>query len=381
MKRILVFGERSSSLQRLIDLRAMRPSWDGAAVSDPQDAERALNNERFDAVIAEVGSPMDERLRFLNLLQTDYPAPARVVVAYDPRSHAQLQAACQPAGFVGSESPVEDVANVVERSLDISELIQDHALKVLIDQIDTLPPAPTVYLELNQALANDNASAATVAAIIGQDPSLASEILKVVNSALFGLRREITSIAEAVALLGFAMVRNLALSVAVYRSVSGTHRRRALQIEKLQQHALNTARLASGMAPNRVLADEFYLAGLLHDVGKLVFTTLRPEFLEQVDAEAQSSNRPRHEVERDLGGGVTHTEAGAYLLHAWGLPYAIIEAAAFHHQPERVPQTAFDALAAVHIANRLAHDPQDTCEDYLARLEAGCVAGSEHVFA
>ena len=73
MQRILILGERQSSLQRLIDLRATRPSWDGAAVADPRDAERALQNDRFDAVIAEVQSPADERLRFLDLIQMDYP--------------------------------------------------------------------------------------------------------------------------------------------------------------------------------------------------------------------------------------------------------------------------------------------------------------------
>lgn len=370
MKRILVLGERQSSLQRLIDLRATRPSWCGSAVSDPIDAERALRNDRFDAVIADVNSAGDERLRFLDHLDTAYPPPARIIVCDDQDASRKLQTRPMALGIVANDSPVELVANVVERSIDVSELIRDHALKVLIERIDALPPAPTVYVEMNQAIADDRSDAAAVAAIIERDPSLTGEVLKVVNSALFGLRREITNVDEAVALLGFVMVRNLATSVSIYKAVEGAAREHVARIEKLQQHALKTAKLATGMASNRLLADEYYLAGLLHDVGKLVFVLLRPEFEDEIAVEAESSERSRYDIEREIGGGVTHCEAGAYLLHSWGLPYSIIEAAAFHHHPEQVPQTGFDALAAVHVGNRLAHDPGDTCDAYLTSLSA-----------
>lgn len=368
MKRILVLGERKSSLQRLIDLRASRPSWDGVAVSDARDAERALRNDRYDAVIAEIHSPADERLRILDQLNTDHPETARLVITNDRHTNERLQSASSTIGILPSDSSIDIVANVVERSIDVTELIRDQALKVLIERIEALPPAPTIYRRLNQALADDRSDASTVAAIIGEDPSLSGEILKVVNSALFGLRREITSISEAVSLLGFVMVRNLALSVSVYRSARKTDKRGALQIERLQQHALQTARIASSMASNRIFADECYLAGLLHDTGKLVFLMLQPDFNVEIQQEARRTGRTPHEVEQALGGGVTHAEAGAYLLHTWGMPYSIIEAAAFHHRPEGVSQNRFDTLAAVHVANRLAHDPNDTCDEYLASI-------------
>ncbi len=381
MQRILILGERRSGLQRLLDLRATRPEWDGTAVSDPKDAERALANEQFDAVITEVESPNDDRLTFLDYLCAERPEPARLVMTNDRRSNEKLQTLKSSLGVLPNDTPIESVANLVERSIDVSALIRNNELKTLVQRIESLPPAPTVFRKLNQALVDDRSDAATVASIIGEDPALAGEVLRVVNSAAFGLRREITSIAEAVSLLGFVMVRNLATSVSVYRAAQRTNRRSALQIERIQQHSLETARIASSMASNRILADECYLAGLLHDVGKLVFITLEPGFLELVESEAERCQRPATTIEREYGFGVTHAEVGAYLLHTWGLPYPVIEAAAYHHHPETVSQTGFDTLAAVHVANRMAHDPDDPCDEYLATVGVYREAEAESLIA
>ncbi|MEZ4524071.1 MAG: response regulator [Thermomicrobiales bacterium] len=315
MKRILVIGERQRGLQRLIDLRATRPDWDGTAVSNRRDAEHALANDTYDAIITEIRSAHDDDLAFLESINQRHPDSARVVINNDRGAAARLQTLSSPLGIISGDSPVEAVANVVERSIDVSELIRDHGLKVLIEQIESLPPAPAVYTRLNGVLADQGSNAATVASIIEQDPSLVGEILKVVNSAYFGLSREITSVTQAVALLGFVMVRNLALSVSVFRSTSQARKLTTFQVEALQQHSLQTAKLAAKIMPDGERSDEAYLAGLLHDVGKLVFVMLNPDYVDDVAREARATGAPVHAIERELGGGVTHAEAGAYLLH------------------------------------------------------------------
>jgi len=118
------------------------------------------------------------------------------------------------------------------------------------------------------------------------------------------------------------------------------------------------------------------MAGMLHDIGKLVLALRLPEQFRQTQERSRQHRLPSWQTERELL-GISHAEIGAYLLGLWGLPYPIIEAAAYHHQPLSVPQHAFDVLAAVYVADGLAHEtspPADGVfvepldETYLATL-------------
>jgi len=129
-----------------------------------------------------------------------------------------------------------------------------------------------------------------------------------------------------------------------------------VSLEALRDHALLTAgiarRIVSGYRRN---VDDATTAGLLHDIGKLVLAVEMPDHIRTATAAARESGRPLHVVEQELF-GITHAEIGAYLLGVWGLPYPIVEAVANHHAPGRVPEPGLDALAAVHVADVLAHE-------------------------
>src|SRR5208282_2590469 len=107
------------------------------------------------------------------------------------------------------------------------------------------------------------------------------------------------------------------------------------------------------------LADIAVVAGMLHDVGKLILAWKISEHFEKVLGEAQAENCPVYQVEERLD-GFSHAEIGAYLLGLWGLPYTVVEAVALHHGPNRVPHQSFDAISAVFAANLLAHEIEDS---------------------
>jgi HD-like signal output (HDOD) protein len=103
------------------------------------------------------------------------------------------------------------------------------------------------------------------------------------------------------------------------------------------------------------LIDIATVAGMLHDVGKLIMAWKLPERFEKLLAEGREEQCPLYKVE-EREYGFSHAEIGAYLLGLWGLPYAVVEAVALHHAPNRVPHRAFDAASAVYIANLLAQE-------------------------
>jgi HD-like signal output (HDOD) protein len=109
------------------------------------------------------------------------------------------------------------------------------------------------------------------------------------------------------------------------------------------------------MFTDRKMSEDAFMAGVLHDSGKLILATQKPKYLKEVMAAMRVKQCPMFEAERDAA-GITHAEIGGYLLGLWGLPYPVVEAVALHHSPRNVEHLHFDLLPAVHIANILANE-------------------------
>jgi putative nucleotidyltransferase with HDIG domain len=151
------------------------------------------------------------------------------------------------------------------------------------------------------------------------------------------------------------MLRRILLSVQAFSSfdrpqVAG------FSLEELQQHSHLTAMIASRMFKGKREAEDAFTGGILHDIGKLILAT-RPSGGESGpgvrSANPTTNTAAPGEAEPS---GVTHAEVGAYLLGIWGLPYAVVEAVAFHHNPLAVRHKTFDVVDAVYVANILAHE-------------------------
>jgi putative nucleotidyltransferase with HDIG domain len=236
-----------------------------------------------------------------------------------------------------------------------------------------------VYLALAEALADPSTSMADVAKLVEQDIAMSAKCLQLVNSAFFGLGRRINSVQQAVSYLGTDMLKALVFTVEVFHAFQPTRGAGGFDLDALQSHSLLVARLTPKLLAGQQPADEAFVAGVLHDVGKLILVTRLPEQAAAIAAAAQETGRPWHLVEEEVL-GVTHAEIGAYLLGLWGLPQQTVEAVAYHHSPTRVPPHGFDVLAAVYVADALIDQATETSgcgtpehsgpldEEYLASL-------------
>jgi putative nucleotidyltransferase with HDIG domain len=183
-------------------------------------------------------------------------------------------------------------------------------------------------------------------------------VLKVVNSSFFGLRTHVSSPLQAINLLGTETIKALVLSVHLFtRYVSDPGL--SFDFEALWGHSLRVSVLCRTIAhletSDARSVDLCSMAGLLHDVGKLVLACHFTKEYREVLATVRQENRTIHEVELALL-GVTHAEVGAYLLGLWGLDEHVVEAVFHHHNPDRRTDPGFTALACVHAANALEHE-------------------------
>lgn len=196
-----------------------------------------------------------------------------------------------------------------------------------------LAPFPAITTKLLRALAHDDSQTTEIVNLIHADAALASQLLRVVNSAMYGTRVPITSIQNAVIRLGFQQVRNFALAVSM-KSFLHTPLRFDL-LRGMWRHSLACGmicdELASACSTNSYSRDDnAYTAGLLHNVGRLGLFVTYPERYADLLEHAQGADLM--DLERQAF-GMDHCDAGGWLAKTWGLPEAVQVAASRHHQP------------------------------------------------
>ena len=214
---------------------------------------------------------------------------------------------------------------------------------------------PRTYLALRGALENPNVSLKTIVQIVEGDVGISAKILQLVNSAFFGLPREISTLQTAVSFLGTQMVQNLVLSAEVFHVFEKAAPIQGFSFEDLHMHSQLAAKIAGRIPASSHVHGAAIVAALLHDMGKLVLAVRSPKHFERAVQGAIEENQPLYLVEQQLIGRVAR---GGRRVSAGDLGIADAggRGVAHHHCPDRIPHDALDAVGIVHIANYLAHE-------------------------
>jgi putative nucleotidyltransferase with HDIG domain len=358
MKRYILFVDDEPNILAGLRnrLHRLQRKWDMAFAQSGAEALEHLANNPVDVIVTDMRMPRMDGAALLTEVQRQYPRVVRIVLSGHAEMETALRAVPVAHQFLSKPSEAGAIEEVVERACNLQSLINDELIQRAIGKIDKLPTSPRVYNKLVAELTNESASVDGVARILHEDMAMCAKILQMVNSAFFRLSRKVVRMEEAVSYLGFNTVKHVVLAVEVFQN-SERRTKPPLSLEVLQRHALSVASLAATFFTGKQLKEDAFVAGLLHDIGKLVLLTELPEKVAQVAAEMKSSNSEMHVAEKNVL-GVTHAEVGAYLLGLWGLPYPIVEAVADHHAVQRVQSKEFGLLAATHIADQLINEAQ-----------------------
>lgn len=358
MKRILFVDDEPQVLDGLRHrLHRQRGVWDMRFAGGGREALEQLALEPYDVIVSDMRMPEIDGATLLRAVQDRYPNVVRIVLSGYAELETALRVVPVAHQFLTKPCDADVLENVVTRACDLQALLSEDVLRRLVGSIDRLPTLPRIYSELVTAVAKEDVSAGEIAAILKQDAAMCAKALQIVNSAFFGLGRAIAKVEDAVIYLGFNTIKQIVLAVEVFQ-YCGVGRHSVIALETLQSHAMLAGSVASCLFSEREKKDDAYVAGLLHDIGKLVLVAKAPDRVAEVMAEARQAGVPVHVIE-ERRWGVTHAEVGAYMLGLWGLPYPIVEAIANHHVPSRVHTTEFGILAAAHVADGLLHEEAD----------------------
>lgn len=216
--------------------------------------------------------------------------------------------------------------------------------------VDKMPSLSTTVSKVLEICSRPDTVPNDLNRVIALDPVLAGQVLKLINSAYYSLMNKVTSLTRAIIMLGLNTVKNLALSTAIIRSVSQAKKSRALPIRAFWAHSIAVGVMAKLLAAGRGLSlaerEEYFVAGLLHDLGKI---PIGDEYTE-VLARVETAQEPLVTVEQQVL-GLDHEEVGAMIATKWKLNAVLTDAICHHHAPELAAAAHRDLVATVALAD------------------------------
>jgi putative nucleotidyltransferase with HDIG domain len=222
-------------------------------------------------------------------------------------------------------------------------------VRARVEGTSNISTIPDIVSKLRRTMDSPSASAVAVGEEVSKDQVLAAKVLRLVNSGFYGFRTPITTITQAMVLLGFDVVKTLVLSASVLDILELMNK----YLSGLWEHSLATARVANALGERLGLPnpEEIAVAGLLHDLGKVIIAQRFPAENKEIRAVVEKKNCLQLDAEREVL-GVTHPEVGMWLLKKWGLPGKLVYPIAYHHAFHASRDFA-DRTAVIHVADIL----------------------------
>jgi putative nucleotidyltransferase with HDIG domain len=221
-------------------------------------------------------------------------------------------------------------------------------LQAITDKITSLPTLPKVITEITTLMQNPRTSADEVGRAITMDQALSAKVLRLVNSAFYGFPGRINTITHAIVILGFNTVKNIVLTASVFDKLGGRGEKGGFNLEKFWMHSIGTGVIAKEIAKkvNFRFYEESFLAGLLHDIGKIILFKYLPEEFDRIQEILEKEDILFLDAEKRAL-DISHNEIGGWLSHRWNLPEDLRAAILYHHSPVLVNQHK----TMVHIAH------------------------------
>jgi len=232
--------------------------------------------------------------------------------------------------------------------------MENKSLVRLNRYIDSMPALSITVAKVLEVVRNPQATAKDLNKVISLDPVLMGKVLKLINSAYYGLSNKVTSLVNAIIMLGINTIKNLALSTAVLSNMSNQSHFKSLNVDGFWRHSIGVGvaskliAIKMGIPGNQ--QEEYFIGGLLHDIGKIPLNEIFFEDYVKCIRMADMRRFPLVQMEKQIL-GITHEEVGKMIAEKWRLTSETLDCLLYHHDPGKVEKEKFKLVSAVYMAN------------------------------
>jgi len=329
----------------------------GAAVtgfSDPIKALEAIKSCPPDLILSDERMPGMQGSRLLEEARVAAPGALRIImsgfVALD-----KLTSITSAHQYVAKPFDAMQLKRLLERTFAARDRVQNKQLQAVVTSLRSLPSLPQVHQGLLTELENNHGASAVIGQMVAQDAGLSAKVLQLANSPLFGREYVVSNPAEAVLCLGTSMIAAVVLAQTLFKHYQGnTHPE--FSLPQVWSHCWKTAALAQCYCREQRLPrqaqEEVFLAGLLHETGRLILIDNFPDQYQAACDAARQAQSPLAPRLREVFQAAP-CEIAAYLLDLWGMPDGAVTAVALLQSPENEKVAGFTMASALHIADQV----------------------------
>lgn len=355
MKRIIFVDDEQNVLDGLKRmLRSMRGDYELVFATSGEACLAEMGKQSFDMVISDMRMPVMDGATLLTKIMERYPGTVRIILSGHSQEDAIFQSVSPAHQYLAKPCDSELIKKTIENIFRLRELLPNQNIYDVIAKVNSMPALPSSYTEINCELEQAAPSQSKIASIIEKDLGMSAKILHLLNSSFFGMPQRVQSIEHASSFLGLHVIKSLVQAVGVFSPVEDNSFFQPFLADVIN-HSMRTGRIFEQILTHENIPlqtpGETLFAGLLHDIGKLIFIKNFPVEYKFAVKASQNNNTPIAESELKMF-KCTHAEAGAYLLGIWGFQLPVVMAAAFHHNPLGAPESHRLYCCAMYFSNK-----------------------------
>ncbi len=338
-------------------------------IKSEDEAKRLLSTYTYEIICVEYSSKITNGAEFLGFVKEKYPKSFRILFTDPAHRERAVYSVPDAHRFVNKPLQNGELEKALVNFQNLTKYQLDSQIVSSILGIGTIPAIPEVYLRLEREVNRQEVSISRIADIISNDPMVVAKIMHIVYSSFYNISRSIVNLVHAINFLGLDIIKSLVLYIKVF-IIKNQPLEIQSYLKKIRDHSIDVAKVSKAImnveVGDRELIDSAYIAGLLHDIGKIILVqcTDKVKRIAFVNDHVHGFEQVEKEIERF---GASHINTGAFLLNTWNFPERLIDAIANHHNPEIIKTGEFGVSQVVYIANALVN-PNEIVIDQIKQV-------------
>lgn len=334
MSKTIVFVDDEEHVLHALRRAFMDTGYVVHTIASAAGALALMEKEKVDLIVSDMRMAEMDGHELLKIVKERWPSTIRIILSGFTDKSTTLKAVTEGVAKAYLTKPWDDAAlkTQIAHFFSMHDTLNSSGVLETINRIDRLPVLPDLYYKVVTMIQNEE-NISKISEAIEREPGWVARILKVINSAFYGI--SVASVQQAITFLGMIIVKDIIISSDLFESVKGRGAGE-MHVDFLWEHSNVCNRILHSLylsIHNRDIPEEFALVGMLHDIGKLLILKYFSDKLDGLVRQQESQPlQPRIDAECAII-GTSHAELGAYLLDWWNLPQVLVEACLYHHDP------------------------------------------------